>query len=321
MGGLYAREQGEPEQVWRAIYEQYKPVSMEDSIPATPAGRLLSLADKLDTLRGCFRVGMIPTRLERSVRAAPRGAGRGEDPGGRQARPLACKLVGRRRRRLRRFPARAHPLLLQGHSRLRLRRSERRAGGGLRRSAGCRRAPRGAHRRCGRRRTSNRWRRVSSGSRTSCGRPSSPARGEIEPKHPRSGSRGGTVRRRSRNCGTRSTDFARRRTTARRSRPSLRCGRKWIDSSTRCWSTRRTQSPAESPHPSCSKLLTRVFDDRRFLGDRRNAMTMTCRASDEGTETDLGDLYVVPVHIRRKHSSMKNTFIPSAAARPTATAK
>jgi glycyl-tRNA synthetase beta chain len=61
MGGLYAREQGEPEEVWRAIYEHYKPASMEDSIPATVAGRLVALADKLDTLQGCFKVGMIPS--------------------------------------------------------------------------------------------------------------------------------------------------------------------------------------------------------------------------------------------------------------------
>jgi glycyl-tRNA synthetase beta chain len=61
MGGLYAREQGEPEEVWRAIYEHYKPVSMEDSIPATLTGRLLSLADKLDSLQGCFKVGLIPS--------------------------------------------------------------------------------------------------------------------------------------------------------------------------------------------------------------------------------------------------------------------
>jgi glycyl-tRNA synthetase beta chain len=61
VGGLYAREQGEPEQVWRAIYEQYKPGSMEDSIPETLTGRVVALADKLDTLRGCFEIGMVPT--------------------------------------------------------------------------------------------------------------------------------------------------------------------------------------------------------------------------------------------------------------------
>jgi glycyl-tRNA synthetase beta chain len=61
VGGLYAREQGEPEPVWRAIYEHYKPLGMEDSIPATEAGRLVSLADKLDTLEGSFGLGMIPS--------------------------------------------------------------------------------------------------------------------------------------------------------------------------------------------------------------------------------------------------------------------
>lgn len=61
VGGLYARAQGEPEEVATAIYDQYKPVSMEDSIPRTKAGQLLSLADKVDTLRGCFSIGLIPT--------------------------------------------------------------------------------------------------------------------------------------------------------------------------------------------------------------------------------------------------------------------
>jgi glycyl-tRNA synthetase beta chain len=61
IGGLYARAQGEPEPVAQAIYDHYKPVSMEDSIPGTRAGQLVSLADKLDTLRGCFAIGMIPT--------------------------------------------------------------------------------------------------------------------------------------------------------------------------------------------------------------------------------------------------------------------
>jgi glycyl-tRNA synthetase beta chain len=61
VGGLYAREQGEPERVWQAIYDHYKPESMEDSIPRHRTGQLVSLADKLDTLRGCFRVGMIPS--------------------------------------------------------------------------------------------------------------------------------------------------------------------------------------------------------------------------------------------------------------------
>ncbi len=61
IGGLYARAQGEPEEVALAIYDHYKPVSMEDSIPRTLSGQLVSIADKLDTLRGCFRVGLIPS--------------------------------------------------------------------------------------------------------------------------------------------------------------------------------------------------------------------------------------------------------------------
>lgn len=61
IGGLYSRAQGESETVAAAIYDHYKPLSMEDAIPSTPAGQLLSIADKLDTLRGCFRVGLIPS--------------------------------------------------------------------------------------------------------------------------------------------------------------------------------------------------------------------------------------------------------------------
>jgi glycyl-tRNA synthetase beta chain len=61
VGGLYAKAQGEPEAVAQAIYEHYKPLSMEDSIPSTVDGQMVSLADKLDTLRECFRAGMAPT--------------------------------------------------------------------------------------------------------------------------------------------------------------------------------------------------------------------------------------------------------------------
>jgi glycyl-tRNA synthetase beta chain len=61
IGGLYAQAQNEPNEVWQAIYDHYKPTSMEDSIPSTLAGQLVSIADKLDTLRGCFQVGLVPT--------------------------------------------------------------------------------------------------------------------------------------------------------------------------------------------------------------------------------------------------------------------
>ncbi len=61
VGGLYARVQGEPDAVWRAIYDHYKPESMEDAIPRSRTGQIVSLADKLDTLISCFRVGLVPT--------------------------------------------------------------------------------------------------------------------------------------------------------------------------------------------------------------------------------------------------------------------
>jgi glycyl-tRNA synthetase beta chain len=61
VGGLYARAQGEDERVAMAIYDHYKPVSMEDAIPRTIEGQIVSIADKLDTLRECFHVRMIPT--------------------------------------------------------------------------------------------------------------------------------------------------------------------------------------------------------------------------------------------------------------------
>ena len=61
VGGLYARVQAEPDPVWQAIYDHYKPESMDDAIPRNRTGQIVALADKLDTLRGCFRVGLIPS--------------------------------------------------------------------------------------------------------------------------------------------------------------------------------------------------------------------------------------------------------------------
>jgi glycyl-tRNA synthetase beta chain len=61
VGGLYAQFQGEAEPVWQAIYDHYKPESMDDSIPRNRTGQIVALADKLDTLQGCFRAGLIPT--------------------------------------------------------------------------------------------------------------------------------------------------------------------------------------------------------------------------------------------------------------------
>lgn len=61
MGGLYARQEGYPEAVWKAIYEHYLPASVHDPCPSARQGALLSLADRLDTIVGCFGAGIIPT--------------------------------------------------------------------------------------------------------------------------------------------------------------------------------------------------------------------------------------------------------------------
>jgi len=61
VGGLYARAQGFSAAVGDAIYDQYKPVSMEDSVPRTAEGAVLSAADKADTIAGMFGLGLEPT--------------------------------------------------------------------------------------------------------------------------------------------------------------------------------------------------------------------------------------------------------------------
>lgn len=61
MGRVYALQQGEPEPVATAIEEHYRPVAAGAELPGTEAGAVLAVADKLDTLCGCFRAGLIPT--------------------------------------------------------------------------------------------------------------------------------------------------------------------------------------------------------------------------------------------------------------------
>jgi glycyl-tRNA synthetase beta chain len=61
VGGIYAREEGLPENVWQAIYDHYQPVSLDDALPRNLAGAVVSLADRVDTLVGFFSVGARPT--------------------------------------------------------------------------------------------------------------------------------------------------------------------------------------------------------------------------------------------------------------------
>ncbi|HWZ52687.1 MAG TPA: glycine--tRNA ligase subunit beta [Granulicella sp.] len=61
VGGLYARAQGYSEATAAAIYDQYRPVSMEAPVPRTLEGSVLALADKTDTIAGMFGLGLEPT--------------------------------------------------------------------------------------------------------------------------------------------------------------------------------------------------------------------------------------------------------------------
>jgi glycyl-tRNA synthetase beta chain len=61
IGGLYALTQGHSESVAFAIYHQYSPASMEDSIPPTVEGQILGLADRIQTIVAMFGIGMAPT--------------------------------------------------------------------------------------------------------------------------------------------------------------------------------------------------------------------------------------------------------------------
>ncbi len=61
MGSCYARNDGEPEAVATAIFEQYLPRHTGDRLPETAAGQVVALAEKLDTLAGLFAIGQPPT--------------------------------------------------------------------------------------------------------------------------------------------------------------------------------------------------------------------------------------------------------------------
>lgn len=61
IGSYYAKMDGEPAEVSTAVREHYLPAHAGDSLPQGMAGALISIADRMDTLVGCFSVGLIPT--------------------------------------------------------------------------------------------------------------------------------------------------------------------------------------------------------------------------------------------------------------------
>jgi glycyl-tRNA synthetase beta chain len=69
VGGLYAKAQqldpmlpaATTEAIGNAIYDQYKPESMDDSVPRSVEGAVLAIADKADSIAGMFALGLQPT--------------------------------------------------------------------------------------------------------------------------------------------------------------------------------------------------------------------------------------------------------------------
>ncbi|NLX01475.1 MAG: glycine--tRNA ligase subunit beta [Syntrophomonadaceae bacterium] len=61
MGRYYAIKSGEKTEVSQAIFEHYLPRSAGDILPTTESGKVLSLAEKIDNLTGCFAIGLKPS--------------------------------------------------------------------------------------------------------------------------------------------------------------------------------------------------------------------------------------------------------------------
>jgi glycyl-tRNA synthetase beta chain len=107
MGGIYAREDGQPEEVWKAIYYHYLPVGIEADAPPTReqlgaaavTWAAVSLADKLDTVVGMFAGGERPTGardpygLRRSAQGLARTLIDLPELTGLDARPTLGELV------------------------------------------------------------------------------------------------------------------------------------------------------------------------------------------------------------------------------------
>ena len=61
MGSVYAEKQGEDKNVALGIFEHYLPRYQGDELPTTVEGAIAGIADKMDTIIGCFSVGLKPT--------------------------------------------------------------------------------------------------------------------------------------------------------------------------------------------------------------------------------------------------------------------
>ena len=85
IGAHYAVACGEPAAVADAIRDHYAPRAASDPLPETQLGRVLGLADRMDTITGCFIAGLKPTGSQDpfALRRSANGAVR-----------LACEMAG-----------------------------------------------------------------------------------------------------------------------------------------------------------------------------------------------------------------------------------
>ncbi len=61
MGEIYARLDGHPEDVCRAISDHYLPLQADSKLPESLIGSIVGIADRMDTIVGCFAIGVEPT--------------------------------------------------------------------------------------------------------------------------------------------------------------------------------------------------------------------------------------------------------------------
>jgi glycyl-tRNA synthetase beta chain len=115
-GSVYARLAGEPPAVCDAIEEHHMPVEASGMLPASPAGALLAIADKADTVAVAFALGAQPTgsRDPYGLRRAAAGIvaialERGYELGLAELAGEAIQLLVGQGRELRRKPLEAVP--------------------------------------------------------------------------------------------------------------------------------------------------------------------------------------------------------------------
>ncbi|MDL1967471.1 MAG: glycine--tRNA ligase subunit beta [Deltaproteobacteria bacterium] len=75
MGRIYALNAGEPDNIASAIEEHYRPSYSGGPLPETLTGSVLSIADKIDSICGCFVAGLIPTGASDSYALRRQGIG------------------------------------------------------------------------------------------------------------------------------------------------------------------------------------------------------------------------------------------------------